>query len=105
MKNPYKLELHRLAFDQAVELYQSGMTDDLQISKQLDPAILRYMRQKIAAQVARLLNKPKPSRAGTPPNTSMVLSADELAFINQNYDGEKSRAIHDGLKLLMNKAP
>lgn len=46
----------------------------------------------------------KRSRAGTPPNTSLVLSADELEFISQEYGGEKSRAIHDGLKLLRDKA-
>lgn len=54
MKNPYKIKTHRLAFDQAVQLYQSGVTDYLQISKQLDHSIQREMRHKIAAKVARL---------------------------------------------------
>jgi len=45
------------------------------------------------------------SRPGTPPNTSLVLSADELAFIKQHYGGDKSRAVHDSLKMLMNQAP
>lgn len=54
MKNPYKIEAHRLAFDQAVKLYQSGVTDYLQISKQLDHSIDRHLRQKIAAKVCRL---------------------------------------------------
>lgn len=54
MKNPYKTEPHRLAFDQAVQIYRSGVTDSLQISKQLDHSIQREMRRKIAAKVRRL---------------------------------------------------
>lgn len=104
LKNPYKLEAHRLAFDQAVELYQSGVTDFHIISQKLDHAIQREQRNKIAAKVARLLGGPKPHQPGTPPNTSLVLSADELTFIQDRYGGEKSRAIHEGLRLLMSKA-
>lgn len=49
----------------------------------------------------------KKSRAGTPPNTSLVLSNEELSFIKEHYAGEKSKAIHDGLNLLIarNQAP
>lgn len=57
MKNPYKRPDRRRAFDQAVQLYQSGVTDYLIISKQLDRSIQREMRHKIAAQVVRLLSR------------------------------------------------
>lgn len=105
LKNPYTRPDHRQAFDLAVSLYQSGVTDFHIISQQLDHAIEREKRNKIAAKVARLMGGHKPSRAGTPPNTSVVLSDKELSFIKDHYGGEKSRAIHDGLALLMNQAP
>lgn len=41
------------------------------------------------------------NKPGTPPNTSLVLSKEELAFIAQHYNGSKSAAIHAALKLLM----
>ena len=98
MKNPYKLESHRLAFDQAVELIKSGIDNRFEVAKQLDSGIQREMRRKIAARAARLL-LPK-SRAGTPPNTSVILTDEELRFINSCYGGQKSKAIHDGLSVL-----
>lgn len=65
--------------------------------------ISRDRARSAAAKAVRVLRGEavKYSRSGTPPNTSLVLSADELAFIKEQYGGDKSRAIHDGLKLLM----
>lgn len=42
-----------------------------------------------------------PNKPGTRPNTSIVLTADELAFIAHKFNGKKSAAIHAGLRLLM----
>jgi hypothetical protein len=64
-------------------------------------AISRNRAHSATTKAIRLMRgETRRSRAGTPPNTSLVLSDDELAFISQHYGGEKSRAIHDGLKLL-----
>lgn len=66
--------------------------------------ISRDRARSAAAKAIRLLRgEARHNRAGTPPNTSLILSADELAFINATYNGEKSRAIHDGLRLLIDK--
>lgn len=100
MKNPYKTESHRLAFDQAVQLIQSGVDDRFEVAKLLDHNIQREMRFKIAAKAARSLNNDSVDR-GTPPNTSVVLTNEELAFIKTCYGGQKSKAIHDGLRLLV----
>lgn len=100
MKNPYKTEPHRLAFDQAVQLIQSGVDDRFEVAKLLDPSIQREMRFKIAAKAARMFNNDSVNR-GTPPNTSIVLTSEEIAFIKTCYGGQKSKAIHDGLKLLI----
>ncbi len=51
MKNPYHRADHRQAFDLAVELIQAGQTDYREIAKQLDPAIAREQRLKIAAKI------------------------------------------------------
>lgn len=40
-------------------------------------------------------------KSGTAPNTSIVLTAGEIEFINQHYNGSKSAAIHKALELLM----
>lgn len=37
----------------------------------------------------------------TPPNTSAVLSENEIDFINEYFHGSKSAAIHAGLRILM----
>lgn len=39
--------------------------------------------------------------SGTPPNTSIVLTAQEIAFIERRYNGSKSQAIHQGLAAIM----
>ena len=57
MHNPYRNTQHRAAFDDAVSLYQSGITDYLQISKRLSPTVPRYKRQAIAAKVCRLMRQ------------------------------------------------
>lgn len=70
--------------------------------------ISRDRARSAAAKAIRQLRGEhiKRNRAGSPPNTSLILSAGELAFIQAHYGGEKSRAIHDGLKLLMdNRQP
>lgn len=54
MKNPYKREDHRQAFDEAVELIKNGM-DYLTAAKRLNLNIPREMRKQIAAKAARLL--------------------------------------------------
>lgn len=100
MKNPYKTEPRRLAFDQAVKLFKSGVDNRFEVAKLLDHSIQREMRFKIAAKAARSLNNDSADR-GTPPNTSVVLTNEELAFIRTCYGGQKSRAIHDGLRLLI----
>lgn len=49
-------------------------------------------------------NKARPDdtkRAGSKPNTSIILTDDELAFIDRRYGGSKSAAIHEGLRRLM----
>lgn len=38
--------------------------------------------------------------SGTPPNTSVVLTTDELAFIEERFGGSKSAAIHAALAAL-----
>lgn len=43
-------------------------------------------------------------RAGSKPNASIVLTDDELAFIDRQYGGSKSAAIHAGLKQLRERA-
>lgn len=35
--------------------------------------------------------------------SNVILGAEELTFIQSRYGGDKSRAIHDGLKLLMSQ--
>lgn len=42
-----------------------------------------------------------PNRPGTPPNTSLILTDDELAYINQQFGGGKSAAIHAALGAMM----
>jgi len=44
-----------------------------------------------------------PSRGGTAPNTSLVLTAAELAFIEERFGGSKSAAIHAALAELMRR--
>ena len=48
----------------------------------------------------------KPVASGTPPNTSLVLTDDELAFIEADprFNGSKSAAIHAGLAALRDSA-
>jgi hypothetical protein len=41
-----------------------------------------------------------PTVSGTPPNTSLILTPDELAFIDEHFGGSKSAAIHAGLAAL-----
>jgi hypothetical protein len=41
------------------------------------------------------------TRSGTKPNTSLVLTDEELTFIDQKFGGRKSVAIHEALKRLM----
>lgn len=41
------------------------------------------------------------SKPGTPPNTSLILTDAELAYINRNFDGSKSAAIHQALGAMM----
>lgn len=67
--------------------------------------ISRDRARRMAAKAVRQLRGAaiKKSRAGTPPNTSLVLSDEELSFIKEHYHGEKSRAIHDGLAMLMKR--
>jgi hypothetical protein len=40
---------------------------------------------------------------GGVPNTHLVLTAEELAFIQAHYDGSKSQAIHEAMVLLMKR--
>jgi hypothetical protein len=40
---------------------------------------------------------------GTPPNTSIVLSPEEVAFIDREFDGRRSAAIHAALAALMRR--
>lgn len=65
--------------------------------------ISRERARSAAAKAVRQLRGEhvKRSRAGTPPNTSVILTDDELSFINHCYGGQKSRAIHDGLRVLI----
>jgi len=44
-----------------------------------------------------------PAISGTPPNTSLILTPDELAFIDEHYGGSKSAGIHTALALLRTK--
>mgnify|MGYP003512897067 FL=1 len=44
----------------------------------------------------------KASRAGTKPNTSIVLTPEELDYIERKFGGSKSAAIHEALRRLMN---
>lgn len=39
--------------------------------------------------------------SGTAPNTSVILTAEEIEFINRRYKGSKSQAIHQGLAAIM----
>lgn len=39
--------------------------------------------------------------SGTAPNTSVILTAKEIEFINRRYGGSKSQAIHQGLAAIM----
>lgn len=39
--------------------------------------------------------------SGTAPNTSVVLTAQEIEFINRRYNGSKSQAIHQGMAAIM----
>jgi hypothetical protein len=41
-----------------------------------------------------------PKRGGTAPNASLILTADELAFIDKHFKGSKSAAIHAALAAL-----
>lgn len=43
-----------------------------------------------------------PNKPGTPPNTSLILTDAELAFIEQHFNGSKSAAIHAALGAMMN---
>lgn len=47
-----------------------------------------------------MARSPKSSTGGTPPNTSVVLTAEELVFIEERFDGSKSAAIHAALAAL-----
>lgn len=68
MKNPYKTETHRLAFDQAVELIKKDL-DRFEVSKQLDHALPRNLRQNISAKAARLLYaEARTNQAGITPH-------------------------------------
>lgn len=58
MKNPYKRPDHRAAFEKAIELTEAGL-DYWDTFKRLDHEVPRYMRQKIAAKVARLVREGK----------------------------------------------
>jgi hypothetical protein len=56
MKNPYKRDDHRAAFEQALKLLRAGL-DRYEVSKQLPHSIPRYKRQSIAAKAARLVKR------------------------------------------------
>jgi hypothetical protein len=45
----------------------------------------------------------KPKQPGTKPNTSIVLTEKELAFIDEKFGGSKSAAIHEALSRLMDE--
>lgn len=62
MKNPYYRTDHREAFDMAVKLVESGITDYREIAKQLAHSINREQRLKIAAKICHKqgINPPAP---------------------------------------------
>lgn len=43
-----------------------------------------------------------PNQPGTPPNTSIVLTEDELTYIEREWGGSKSAAIHAALRRMSN---
>jgi hypothetical protein len=43
------------------------------------------------------------SRGGTPPNASLVLTDEELQFIEKQFGGSKSAAIHAALAAMAGK--
>lgn len=55
MNNNYKRPERREAYDHALQLAQNGL-DRFDISKQLDKAIPRYIRQSMAAKAWRVVN-------------------------------------------------
>ena len=60
------------------------------------------VRRALRKAIRKCFSLPRP-RSGSKPNTSMVLSEEEIAFIEHAYGGRRSEAIHKGLKLLMEK--
>lgn len=58
MKNPHKNDLNRQAFNQALQLFNDNPDlEYMEVSKQLDHSLPRWLRQQIAAKVARLFKQ------------------------------------------------
>lgn len=62
------------------------------------PAMIEAMRPYFST--VGLPQPEPPKRGGTAPNASLILTADELAFIEERFGGSKSAAIHAALAAL-----
>lgn len=59
--------------------------------------VVRVDDDDLRERVKRLVRR---TRGGTAPNASIVLTPDEMAFINERFSGSKSAAIHAALAAL-----
>ena len=71
-----------------------------QLQEQVPEATDRQASRALHTAIRKRLGEPTP-RSGTAPNTHLVLSEDELAFIEECFEGSKSAAVHAALALLM----
>jgi hypothetical protein len=59
--------------------------------------VVRADDETIRGRIRRIARR---ERGGTAPNASLILTADELAFIEERFNGSKSAAIHAALAAL-----
>ena len=71
-----------------------------QVNHSVPEATEDQIRRALRKAVRQKFQLLRPA-AGSPPNTSVVLSAQEILFIKRKFGGSRSKAIHAGLALLM----
>lgn len=96
----------------AAELYQRAVALDTRIKDARRARDTASLAEDLAETIAMIedmrrffpgtgIPSPKRGRGGTAPNTSLVLTEDELGFISEKFGGSKSAAIHAALAKLM----
>lgn len=95
-----QLVYHGEATDLDTRIKEARRSQD---AEQLTQALAEAetLMPRMAGMLPNIVPPKKSPRAGTKPNTSIVLTQEELGFIERKLGGSKSAAIHEALRRLM----